>query len=1342
MLLKLLFFLFTVVSAYSESTDYSRVDCNPSIKSDVNSTSETAVVNLSCDGGYFLRGASVVCEGNASWSIGHSQCREGIDCDERIRNPKNGSSVAVKVGENATVRFSCSDGSRLVGVESIRCLPNGTWGKSSRDCENATSCGFSPGEVSNEKTFSICSGISISCESLNIPERGAISTNQTTNGTEVKFSCKEGYVVDGRASLICLSGRWSSDPPSCEEVRCNPITPPRDGDAWWTSSDGRRENYTSGSESVAFRTLYFECRGKLELIGQSSITCLVNGSWSGTVPMCSKLRLEGGDSKYEGRLEVYYDGSWGTVCEEGFGMEEAFVVCRQLFSTFPANYKFGSYFGPGSGPIVLDDLRCSGSETHLQDCLHRGIGAHRSQCNNENEAGVVCLEVRCNPITPPRDGDAWWTSSDGRRENYTSGSESVAFRTLYFECRGKLELIGQSSITCLVNGSWSGTVPMCSKLRLEGGDSKYEGRLEVYYNGSWGTVCEEGFGMEEAFVVCRQLFSTFPANYKFGSYFGPGSGPIVLDDLRCSGSETHLQDCLHRGIGAHRSQCNNENEAGVVCLETPFPVRLVAEGFSSVEGRLEVFYKDEWGTVCDDEWDLQDAHVVCRQLGLGRATQALAGLVHDYGPGEHSILLNKLRCNGSEQVLAQCLSEKGIYQRAKETCRNKEAVALICKDGLCPTVNSTANSLMTIQSVTHENVTATVLVFSCDDGYVLVGSSRIACLQSGRWSDKPPVCMKSHLSAVAVPIIAFSLLLIACVVAARTLEFSDMRSIFSPLVIFFFISSAASVCLGILIAVEILSPFKCKTLVIDFVINLYTVLCFALLFIETVAHLVGRIFSRLPVKLAISVVIVIIEILVSAMSCFIFVPDVGGKEPEDHCMDARTRPLLVFSYFLNAALAMGIAVVTCITHYRGLESRLRNTSIIECLTASLIAAFYVAAVSSFLWAKEGSIWAGFMVTVATFPAFLTLHVFTFMARGALARRRELAYSKREADFDLVEIGPAVNYWDEDIVKEINAVVILPSQIQKEEQIDRGKFGAVFKGKLKDADVAMKSVLDVMNRREVNDFVRGGLLMHQFDHPNVMKLLGICWSDDPSSSYHRSPLIILPYMELGDLKTYLRKLRPGGSMDENPTQAMKVSLEQLVKFSLHIAKGMECISKKGVVHRDLAARNCMVSWDLEVKVGDFGLSRVMKKGETGQFPVRWMAPECLLSFVFTTKSDVWAFGITLWEVMTLGMMPYPGVSNQEVGAFVTSGQRLGKPNECPLEVYDVMRLCWAGKSNKRLSFSKIVECFEEYLTELRDCVKSSAGFVDPYSHWNLSLAKDGTVALPRLLSKRRGEVKNE
>ncbi|XP_065829979.1 uncharacterized protein [Oscarella lobularis] len=1189
MLLKLLFFLFNVV--YSEFTDFSRltIDCSPSIKSD-NETAVNAVVNLLCDGDYFLRGASVVCEGNASWSIGHSQCGEGIDC-ERVRDLKNdtvglgrnASSVAVEVGENATVRFSCSDGRRSVGVESIRCLPDGTWGKSSPDCESLTSCrflGFSPNEISSgeelqEKPFSICSGTSISCESLGrrIPARGAISTNKTTNGTEVKFSCKEGYVVNGTASLVCLSGRWSSDLPSCKEIQCNPITPPPDGYAW--------------------------------------------------------------------------------------------------------------------------------------------------------------------------------TSSDGRREKYTSDSESVAFQTLYFECGGQLELIGQSSITCLENGSWSGTVPICSDLRLADGDSKYEGRIEVHYNGSWGTVCDEGFDMEDAFVVCRQLFSTFPANFKLGSYFGRGTFPVVLDDLQCSGTETHLQDCLHRGLGEHRPKCNKGNEAGVVCLDRPFPIRLITKGCTSVEGRLEVFYKGEWGPVCDDEWDLQDAHVVCRQLGLGRAIEAFSGRAHDYGYGKHSILLNDLRCDGSEQVLAQCRSEKGIYARGNEVCRHGEDVALICEDGLCPMINATANMSLTIQSVTLRNVTVTQLFFFCNVGYNLVGPSNIACLESGRWSDTPPVCKKSNeclftaaFSALAVPIVALALLFLAGAVAVGTLGVSGIRSIFSQLVICFFIFSTASVLAGSLIAVNILSPFKCKTLVVDFVINLYTVLCFAMFFVETVAYLVGRILSRPPIKLAITAVIVILEISIAAMSCFVLVPD--GKESEDHCKDARTRPLLVSSYFLNAALAMGIAVVTWITYCRGLESRLKNRSVIECLTASLFAALYVASLCSFLWAKDCSTVVHFLVIIATFPAFLTLHVFTFMARGALARRKESADFERKPDFD-VEMNPKVDYWDEDIVKEINTVVISPSQIHKEEQIGRGNFGAVFKGKLKDADVAMKSVLDVMNRWEVNNFVREGLQMRQFDHPNVMKLLGICWSDDPSSPYHRFPLIILPYMELGDLKAYLRKRRPRGSLlslrDDNPLQMMKVPLEQLVKFSLHIAKGMEYISNKGVVHRDLAARNCMVSWDLEVKVGDFGLSRVMKAGkdyyrtgEGGQLPVRWMAPECLLEFVFTTKSDVWAFGITLWEVMTLGMMPYPGVSNHEVAAFVMSGQRLEKPNECPLDVYDIMRLCWAGKPHQRLSFSKIVQCFEEYLTELRNYVKPSAGFVDPHSHWNMSVAKEVTVAVPQLLSK--------
>ena len=261
--------------------------------------------------------------------------------------------------------------------------------------------------------------------------------------------------------------------------------------------------------------------------------------------------------------------------------------------------------------------------------------------------------------------------------------------------------------------------------------------------------------------------------------------------------------------------------------------------------------------------------------------------------------------------------------------------------------------------------------------------------------------------ALAVPIVALSLFLLVCVVAARTLGVSDIRRIFSPLVISLFMLSAAAVCTGVLVAVNILSPFECKTLVVDFVINLFTVFCFAPLFVETVAHLVDRIFSRPLVKLAINAVIVILEISIAAISCFIFVPDVGGKESEDHCKDARTRLLLVSSYFLNAALAMGIAVVTWITYCRGLESRLKSRSIIECLTTSLFAAFYIASLCSFLWAKDCSIGAWFLVIIATLPVFLTLHVFTFMARGALARRKELAGIKEMINWRLQYLSTVI-----------------------------------------------------------------------------------------------------------------------------------------------------------------------------------------------------------------------------------------------------------------------------------------------------------------------------------------------
>jgi serine/threonine protein kinase len=282
----------------------------------------------------------------------------------------------------------------------------------------------------------------------------------------------------------------------------------------------------------------------------------------------------------------------------------------------------------------------------------------------------------------------------------------------------------------------------------------------------------------------------------------------------------------------------------------------------------------------------------------------------------------------------------------------------------------------------------------------------------------------------------------------------------------------------------------------------------------------------------------------------------------------------------------------------------------------------------------------------------------------------------------------------------------------------------------------------MNQSEVNAFVREGLQMKTFDHPNVMELFGICWSSDPGHARHNSPLIVLPYMELGDLKNYLRKCRPGmrsmHSLLKEPTEGSTgsasreapltaISTLQLVKFAHQIARGMEYIADKGIVHRDLATRNCMVDWDLKIKVADFGLARTMKEGKDyyrmgqgGQLPVRWMAIESLLDFMFTTKSDVWSYGVTLWEVMTLAQLPYPGVSNQEVITLLKRGHRLEKPSECPQEIYDIMLRCWLISAEDRIEFSEIVEELETFLTELVTYFDPSNPNPpeDPYMHWKL------------------------
>lgn len=166
------------------------------------------------------------------------------------------------------------------------------------------------------------------------------------------------------------------------------------------------------------------------------------------------------------------------------------------------------------------------------------------------------------------------------------------------------------------------------------------------------------------------------------------------------------------------------------------------------------------------------------------------------------------------------------------------------------------------------------------------------------------------------------------------------------------------------------------------------------------------------------------------------------------------------------------------------------------------------------------------------------------------------------------------------------------------------------------------------------------------------------------------------------------------MENNPVLAPP-SLSKMIQMAGEIADGMAYLNANKFVHRDLAARNCMVAEDFTVKIGDFGMTRDIyetdyyRKGGKGLLPVRWMSPESLKDGVFTTHSDVWSFGVVLWEIATLAEQPYQGLSNEQVLRFVMEGGLLDKPDNCPDMLFELMRMCWQYNPKMRPSFLEII-----------------------------------------------------
>ncbi|XP_038639931.1 leukocyte tyrosine kinase receptor [Scyliorhinus canicula] len=274
-------------------------------------------------------------------------------------------------------------------------------------------------------------------------------------------------------------------------------------------------------------------------------------------------------------------------------------------------------------------------------------------------------------------------------------------------------------------------------------------------------------------------------------------------------------------------------------------------------------------------------------------------------------------------------------------------------------------------------------------------------------------------------------------------------------------------------------------------------------------------------------------------------------------------------------------------------------------------------------------------------------------------------------------------------------------------LGHGAFGEVYEGHVVGLSgesvplqVAIKTLPDICSEQDEMDFLMEALIISKFNHQNIVRCIGVSLQALPR-------FILLELMTGGDMKTYLRQNRP------KATQTSTLTMLDLLNMAKDIACGCKYLEDNHFIHRDIAARNCLLTCSgpkRTAKIGDFGMARDIyrasyyRKGGRAMLPVKWMPPEAFLEGIFTSKTDTWSFGMLLWEILSLGYMPYPCKSNQEVLEFVTSGGRMDPPKNCPGPVYRIMTQCWQHQPEHRPDFATILERIN-YCTQDPDIVNT-------------------------------------
>nr|WNS50100.1 deleted in malignant brain tumors 1 protein-like protein 2 [Halisarca dujardinii] len=763
------------------------------------------------------------------------------------------------------------------------------------------------------------------------------------------------------------------------------------------------------------------------------------------------------------------------------------------------------------------------------------------------------------------------------------------------------------------------------------------GRVEVLYNNTWGTICADlSWNQEEVTVICKQLGYSEAIRSSLGAEYGRGTGPIWLSDVDCAGDEENLAQCRHGGWGVHYG-CGHSDDVGVVCSAEPILVDVrVVDGQKSadncsISGRVEVLYNNTWGTICGIVWHQGDATVVCKQLGYSEAIRPSRGA---YGQGTGPVWLGYVSCAGDEENLTQC-RHAGWGDDLSSWCDHSLDAGVVCSEIVAPPVFLNKTTVTDVVVINGSTIPAPELPMGTD----------VVISEVGKLTSLTFYCSLLN-SGIPSANISWT-------VNGRSLISS--RWFRSSLNV---INSTDNTTSRLLVNV---SNFKSSFLC-----------CKA----ENIA---GKDLLCSELK------------LLSAKSPKLSFQTFGSNAllVKDALVNNGTKSLLL-------PVVLGRWSCVCENKEGSINSSIHVGPCCEDVTFKIGAVHPVLAGFSFTivcrvlqarpdpsvkWFRNGEL-------LSNNTNQTTLRVHVNRSEPAAAAGDYRCTAENEVANDTAHSNMALG-------KEI---LILPRLLRSTKHYENMPENiTVFFG---DSSVVQRGKSVTIHCSVVDAGIPAQSELSWMDVKTLTVSKGVSWSND---GYLTIETALVNATDLRYCCTARNEAGSDTACSNITIEGVAVVMEFVpfgdLRSNLMKWKVESHLASLNVIHRDLACRNVLVGENKTLKVSDFGLSKEIDGMYTStsktKLPIRWMSPEAIRHRIFSQKSDVWSFGVCLWEICTLGEVPYSHLSSAEVAEAVDRSAYLRRPSSCHDDVYSLMLNCWKRAAAERPAFEDI----EKYLADL-------------------------------------------